>query len=181
MIEIGKVNKLTICSENHSGFYLKSDDSDEEIFMPPSLAPDGVKVGQILKVFVYMDTTNSLIATAKTPYAQVGEYAVMKAIHVKDFGAFFVWGISRRSIVFKEVPASDPLLNDGEMAAMVVLKSSNETPAWAATSGPIRAPCSAIHSATGTENPRLRSNGSAIGKASANHPCRIGKLPLKTR
>ena len=99
MIEIGKVNKLTICSENHSGFYLKSDDSDEEIFMPPSLAPDGVKVGQILKVFVYMDTTNSLIATAKTPYAQVGEYAVMKAIHVKDFGAFFDWGIEKDLLV----------------------------------------------------------------------------------
>ena len=99
MIEIGKVNKLTASSENYSGFYLKSDDSDEEIFMPPSLAPENLKIGDILKVFVYMDTTGSLIGTVKTPYAQVGEYAILKAIHVKDFGAFFDWGIEKDLLV----------------------------------------------------------------------------------
>ena len=42
-------------------------------------------------------------------------------------------GIRRLSIVLRDVPASDPLANDGEMAAMVVFRSSNETPSADAT------------------------------------------------
>jgi hypothetical protein len=39
-------------------------------------------------------------------------------------------------MVLKLVPASEPLANSGDIAAMVVVKSSNSTPAVAATPPP---------------------------------------------
>ena len=42
-------------------------------------------------------------------------------------------GTRRLSNVLSDVPASDPPANDGEIAAMVVLRSSNETPSVDAT------------------------------------------------
>ena len=37
-------------------------------------------------------------------------------------------GTNLLSSVLSDVPASDPLANEGEMAAMLVLRSSNDTP-----------------------------------------------------
>ena len=85
MIEVGKMNELVVCGESDSGYYLKSEDSAEEIFMPPSLAPLNVKVGQKVTVFVYPDKTDRLIATNKVPHAVIGEYALLTAINVQDF------------------------------------------------------------------------------------------------
>ncbi len=99
MIEIGKVNNLTVNRETKSGFYLKDLESDEEVFMPPSMAPIKMSIGQELKAFVYLDTRGSLVATEQIPFAQVGEYALMSAIDITDFGAFFDWGIEKDLLV----------------------------------------------------------------------------------
>jgi predicted RNA-binding protein (virulence factor B family) len=45
MIEVGVLNELVVCDENTLEYYLKEEDSDEKAFMPPSLGPKDVKVG----------------------------------------------------------------------------------------------------------------------------------------
>jgi predicted RNA-binding protein (virulence factor B family) len=99
MFEIGKVNHLNVSRENKSGFYLKHEDSIQEIFMPPSMAPMDLKVGDSIEAFVYLDTNGKLIATDQKPYAQVGEYALMRVVDNQDFGAFFDWGIEKDLLV----------------------------------------------------------------------------------
>ncbi|MCK5883270.1 MAG: hypothetical protein KAG61_06245 [Bacteriovoracaceae bacterium] len=99
MIEIGKVNNLIFFRENTSGFYLRDDESGEEVFMPPAMAPVKMEHGKAIDVFVYLDTTGSKIATSQVPFACVGEYAVLEAINVQDFGAFFDWGIEKDLLV----------------------------------------------------------------------------------
>lgn len=99
MFEIGKVNKLNVSRENKSGFYLKHEDSIQEIFMPPAMAPLDLKVGDDVDAFVYLDTKGSLIATDQRPYAQVGEYALMRVVDNQEFGAFFDWGIEKDLLV----------------------------------------------------------------------------------
>ncbi len=99
MIEIGKMNQLTICDENASGYYLRSDDSDEEVFLPPALLDQEVNVGDKLDVFIYLNSTGGLIATAEQPYAEVGQYALLTAIQVQEFGAFFEWGLKKDLLV----------------------------------------------------------------------------------
>ena len=99
MIEIGQVNKLVVCRESSSGYYLKDAESIDEVFMPPSLGPLNIGVNQELDVFVYLDTQGSLIATDQIPHAVVGEYAIMRVIEVQEFGAFFDWGIDKDLLV----------------------------------------------------------------------------------
>lgn len=99
VINIGKVNTLVIDRETNSGFYLRDPEMDYEVFMPPSLATSPIILGSEINVFIYPDTTGSLIATEKIPVAVVGEYALLKAVNVKEFGAFFAWGLDKDLMV----------------------------------------------------------------------------------
>lgn len=99
MLEIGKVNTLEVSKETSSGFYLKVPEEFGEVFLPPSMAPEFTKVGDTLKVFIYVDTKDSLIATSRLPYAEVGEYALLDSVDVQDFGAFFDFGIEKDLLV----------------------------------------------------------------------------------
>lgn len=99
MIEVGKINDLVVCDENASGYYLKADDSDEKAFMPPAIGPKNVEIGQRLNAFIYLDTSDCLLATTMIPFAVVDEYALMKVVDTQHFGAFFSWGISKDLLV----------------------------------------------------------------------------------
>lgn len=99
VINIGKINKLIVDRETNSGYYLRDTESDYEVFMPPSLATEQIVLGDEVKVFIYPDTTGSLIATQKLPVAQVGEYALLRAVSVQEFGSFFEWGIDKDLLV----------------------------------------------------------------------------------
>jgi uncharacterized protein len=99
VIEIGKVNNLLIGRETDSGYYLKDLESEQEVFMPPSMSPIRTKINENLNAFVYLDTQGKLIATSETPYAVVGEYALMTVKETQDFGAFFDWGIDKDLLV----------------------------------------------------------------------------------
>ena len=98
MIEIGKKTALMVANETKSGFTLQSEDGDE-VFLPGSMAPRDLAVGQSLVVFVYTDTQGSRIATPEIPLAEVDSFAYLRVKDVTDFGAFFDWGISKDLLV----------------------------------------------------------------------------------
>jgi predicted RNA-binding protein (virulence factor B family) len=99
MIEIGKVHNLLVERNATSGFYLKSEDSFDEVLMPELLSPRKTEIGDRLDVFVYLDSNGRLIATSQIPYAQVGEYALLRCIETQEFGSFFDWGIEKDLLV----------------------------------------------------------------------------------
>lgn len=99
VIEVGKVNHLLVFRETDSGYYLKSLDGDDEVFMPPALADQEITLDETIDVFVYHDPNNSILATTEIPYAEVGEFALLTSVQVTDFGAFFSWGISKDLLV----------------------------------------------------------------------------------
>ncbi|MDA8792172.1 S1-like domain-containing RNA-binding protein [Bacteriovoracaceae bacterium] len=100
MLEIGKMNTLIVNRETDSGFYLIGIDHDEEAFLPPKLAGNTkLNIDDEIDVFVYIDNQDRTLATIKTPYAQVGEFAYLKAKEVVDFGAFLDWGIEKDLLI----------------------------------------------------------------------------------
>jgi predicted RNA-binding protein (virulence factor B family) len=52
-------------------------------------------VGEVLDVFVYMDSEDRPIATLDKPLATVGEFAVLEVKDVNRFGAFLDWGLNK--------------------------------------------------------------------------------------
>ncbi|WP_044557282.1 CvfB family protein [Halobacteriovorax marinus] len=99
MVEIGQINKMVISRVSDGGSFLKLSDEIDEVFMPNNLGPLSPVVGQAVDAFVYVDTAGKLVATDQTPSAVVGEYALMRAIEVQEFGAFFDWGIDKDLLV----------------------------------------------------------------------------------
>ena len=99
---IGKINRLKVLRVVSIGAYLDGD-TIGDLLLPNRYMPEGTKEGDEIDVFVYLDSEDRLIATTETPYAMVGEFALLKVVAVSNFGAFLDWGLMKDLLVpFRE-------------------------------------------------------------------------------
>lgn len=95
MADIGRTNNLTVIKEAHQGVYLDGGPHGE-ILVPRRYVPQGALPGSEMKVFVYRDSEDRLVATTETPAAEVGQYACMEVVGIhQQTGAFLNWGLSK--------------------------------------------------------------------------------------
>jgi len=104
MVQVGQYNTLKIARKTDFGFYL--DDGDEGILLPKRFAPARLKPGDEIKVFVYHDSDNRLIATTQQPKGVVGDIVKLKVVDVTHQGAFMDWGLMKDIFVPKSQQAS---------------------------------------------------------------------------
>ncbi|MFW5450529.1 MAG: S1 RNA-binding domain-containing protein [Methylophagaceae bacterium] len=98
MVELGKLNTLTVVKKLDFGIYLDGGDL-EEILLPSRYVPQDCSVGDELDVFIYLDSEDMLIATTETPKAMVGECAYLEVVEVNQVGAFLDWGLPKDLLV----------------------------------------------------------------------------------
>ncbi|GGX28235.1 CvfB family protein [Aquimarina muelleri] len=102
MLKLGVYNTLEIVRERDQGIYLCDDDGDE-VLLPNKYVPEQFKIRDELKVFVYLDSAERIVATTLEPYATVKSFAYLKCTNVSDIGAFLDWGLEKDLFVpFKE-------------------------------------------------------------------------------
>lgn len=94
MPSIGRHNTLTVVKEVDFGAYLDGGDMGE-ILLPKRYLPTKIKPGLELKVFLYNDSEDRIIATTESPKAVVGECAALKVVEVNNVGAFLDWGLPK--------------------------------------------------------------------------------------
>lgn len=94
MAEVGKYNTLRVVKQVDFGVYLDGG-SEGEILLPKRFVPAGIKEDDEVKVFLYHDSENRIIATTQTPRAVAGEIAFLEAIAVNRQGAFLDWGLMK--------------------------------------------------------------------------------------
>lgn len=99
MVRVGEYNFLKIDREVDFGVYL--DDGREGILLPKRFVPKGVKAGDELKVFVYHDSEDRLIATTQQPKGIAGDIVRLKAVSVTKQGAFLDNGLMKDLFVPK--------------------------------------------------------------------------------
>ena len=99
MIKTGDYNILKILRKVEFGVYL--DDGGEGILLPKRFVPENVKEGDELKVFVYHDGEERLIATTQQPYGAVGDFVKLKTVSITPQGAFMDWGLMKDLFVPK--------------------------------------------------------------------------------
>src|SRR3954447_10837898 len=99
MIKAGEYNTLKVLRAVDFGVYL--DDGAEGILLPKRFVPEGLKVGDEIKVFIYHDSEGRLIATTQHPTGVVGEIVKLKAVTVTNQGAFLDWGLMKDIFVPK--------------------------------------------------------------------------------
>ncbi len=98
MIELGKYNTLEIRRETSVGLFL-SDREGNELLLPNKYVPAGIKIGDEIKVFVYKDSEDRLIATTLTPKVFLNQFAFLKVEMITQYGAFLDWGLEKHLFV----------------------------------------------------------------------------------
>lgn len=93
---------LTIETKIDSGFVLIDPNTGEKAFIPNIFTESNWQVDDEVDVFVYQED-GKFKATTETPYAKIGEYAVLNCIQTLPSGAFMDWGIIKDLFVpYKE-------------------------------------------------------------------------------
>lgn len=98
MISIGQICELEVIKMVDFGVYLDAENLGE-VLLPNKNAPDDVVVGDIIEVFLYLDSEGRPVATNQEPYAIVGEFAYLEVVDVSKVGAFLDWGLDKDVLV----------------------------------------------------------------------------------
>ena len=102
MILTGRYNTLKVVKFVDFGVYMDGAEMGE-ILLPARYVPEKIEVGDDLEVFIYMDSEDRIIATTEKPFAQVGEFAMLRVLAVNRVGAFLDWGLMKDLLVpFRE-------------------------------------------------------------------------------
>jgi predicted RNA-binding protein (virulence factor B family) len=104
MVRIGEYNDLKVIRVVDFGVYL--DDENEGILLPKRFVPEGLQTGDSLRVFIYHDSEDRMIATTLEPKGVVGDIVKLRAVDVTQQGAFLDWGLMKDIFV----PKSQQLL-----------------------------------------------------------------------
>ena len=93
-VSIGRPNRLTVLEAHDSGMMLDGEDQGE-ILLPSRYVSSELKPGDEIDVFISFDSDDRIVATTETPFAMVGECAVMDVVSVTKAGAFLDWGMTK--------------------------------------------------------------------------------------
>jgi predicted RNA-binding protein (virulence factor B family) len=99
MVKVGEYNLLKVIRMVDFGVYL--DDSKEGILLPKRFVPPGVKIDDEIKVFLYHDGEDRLIATTQQPLGVLNDIVKLRAVNVTPQGAFMDWGLMKDIFVPK--------------------------------------------------------------------------------
>ncbi|NLB35643.1 MAG: GntR family transcriptional regulator [Elusimicrobia bacterium] len=99
MPRLGKYNRLKIIKTVDFGLYLDGGEEFGEVLLPTRYIPEGVSEGDLLRVFLYRDSEDRVIATTEKPYAEVDGFAYLKVSAVNNLGAFLDWGLMKELLL----------------------------------------------------------------------------------
>jgi predicted RNA-binding protein (virulence factor B family) len=118
MVEVGKYNVLKVIRAVDFGVYL--DDGVEGILLPKRFVPTATAIGDELKVFLYHDGEDRLIATTQEPKGILGDIVKLRTVTVTPHGAFLDMGLMKDIFVPKSKQIFDMRVN-GEYLVKIYL------------------------------------------------------------
>lgn len=97
---LGRVVELRLRRLGPPGAFFELDPDDARtILLPGAEVPAGTKVGDVLPLFVHLDSEDRPVATLRSPKVTLGEVAFLEITDVTDFGAFAAWGLAKDLLV----------------------------------------------------------------------------------
>ena len=98
MIHVGIHNELIVDRILAPGAFLV-DNEGNDVLLPNKYIPAGMKIGDQLKVFVYNDSEDRIVATTLCPLLQLHEFGYLKVKDINNIGAFLDWGLEKDLLV----------------------------------------------------------------------------------
>ncbi|WP_198265046.1 CvfB family protein [sulfur-oxidizing endosymbiont of Gigantopelta aegis] len=98
MIQVGQAYELSVVKFLDFGAILDAGELGE-VLLPNRHTPEDLLIGDLIKVFLYFDSEDRLVATTQIPKVQVGEFAYLNVIDRNQIGAFLDWGLDKDLLV----------------------------------------------------------------------------------
>jgi len=117
-VKIGEYNLLKVIKEKSMGVFLE--DGDAGILLPKRFVPQGLKIGDDIKVFLYHDGEERPIATTQRPFGVLGDIVKLKAVNVTNQGAFLDWGLMKDLFIPKS-QMKNFMIPNGEYLVKIVI------------------------------------------------------------
>jgi predicted RNA-binding protein (virulence factor B family) len=118
MIKVGEYNTLKVIREVDFGLYL--DDGADGILLPKRFVPANTKIGDEVKVFLYHDGEDRLIATTQRPKGILGDIVKLRTVSVTEHGAFLDNGLMKDLFVPKS-KQQQVMIPNGEYLVKIYL------------------------------------------------------------
>lgn len=99
-INLGELNTLRVNRVSEPGLYLIASD-EEEVLLPNCYVDSSMQIGNEIKVFIYTDSEDRLVATTQKPYAMKNDFASLEVVDIAKFGAFLDMGLPKDLLVPK--------------------------------------------------------------------------------
>ncbi len=126
MIYLGEIQKLQVGKLTDNGAYLFDSNiqTSNRVLLPKNQLPEGLKLHDMIEVFIYRDSEDRLIATTTHPLLTLGKVARLKVKELSNIGAFLDWGLAKDLLLpFKE-QTFRPKVNDSVLVALYIDKSN---------------------------------------------------------
>ncbi len=93
----GEIQTLKVGRISDYGVYL-TDEEQNEVLLPNRFTRLDMKEGDEVRVFVYHDSEDRLVASTEEPLIKVGEVAALEVVDKSIHGAFLDWGLSGKHL-----------------------------------------------------------------------------------
>lgn len=95
-MKLGEYQELYYIKKVDFGIYLaESPSSEMRVLLPGKQVPEELELGEKIRVFLYKDSKDRLIATTNDPRLVLGGYAPLLVKEVGKIGAFLDWGLEK--------------------------------------------------------------------------------------
>lgn len=92
MLKLYHTNSLTVTEIAEYSIYV---DGGEYGFLPIRDVPEGLKVGDSVEAFVYLDSADEIVATMAQAFAGFGECAYLEVVSNGERGTYLNWGLPK--------------------------------------------------------------------------------------
>jgi hypothetical protein len=95
-MKLAEYQELYYVKKADFGVYLAEDmTSETRVLLPAKQVPEDARPGEKIRVFLYKDSKDRLIATTNEPKLTLGGYAPLTVKEVGKIGAFLDWGLEK--------------------------------------------------------------------------------------
>ncbi|MBO5656922.1 MAG: RNA-binding protein, partial [Agathobacter sp.] len=106
-MKLGEYQELIYVKKKDFGIYLGETPNAQEkerVLLPIKQVPADLQPFDTIRVFLYKDSSDRLIATTNEPKLTIGQLAVLKVKEIGKIGAFLDWGLEKDLFLpFKEM------------------------------------------------------------------------------
>lgn len=96
MFKLCEYQNLTIARFKEFGALLEENKDDEKrILLPSREVPEEAKIGDTIKIFIYLDSKDRMIATTKEPLITLDQVKTLTVTDVTKIGLFLDWGLPK--------------------------------------------------------------------------------------